>query len=86
MKENLHFKQSRLDCINNQKQKRTHKISLYWDRCVSVGVDVSIGVDVALTTDDEVYVLCIIKICSYFSFVFSVVPKKVELLKILKVV
>ena len=37
-KENLHFKQSRLNYINNQKRKqqgRTHKInnSLYWGRC-----------------------------------------------------
>ena len=36
--------------------------------------------------DDEVYVLSIIKIYSYFSFIFSVVPKKVELLKISKVI
>ena len=86
MKENLPFKQSQLNCINSQKQKRTLKISLYWDRCVSVGVDVSIGVDVAVTTNDEVYVLSVIKIYSYFSFAFSVVPKKVELLKMLKVV
>ena len=80
MKENLPFKQSQLNCINSQKQKRTLKISLYWDRCVSVGVDV------AVTTNDEVYVLSVIKIYSYFSFAFSVVPKKVELLKMLKVV
>ena len=37
MKENLHFEQSRLSYINNQKQelKRTHKIgnSLYLGRC-----------------------------------------------------
>ena len=37
MKENLYFKQSRLNYINNQNQKKkiTHKISnsLYWGRC-----------------------------------------------------
>ena len=36
--------------------------------------------------DDEVYVLSIIKIYGYFSFVFSAVQKKVKLLKISKVI
>ena len=36
-------------------------------------------------TDDEIYVLSTIKIYSHFSFVFSVVSKKVKLPKILKV-
>ena len=36
-------------------------------------------------TDDEVYVSSTIKMYSYFSFVFSNVPKKVQLLKISKV-
>ena len=36
-------------------------------------------------TDDEIYVLRTTKICSYFSFVFSTVLEKVELLKISKV-
>ena len=44
---------------------------------------VSIWVDVS-KLDDEVYVLSIIKIYNYFLFAFSVVPKKVELLKISK--
>ena len=48
-------------------------------------VIVSTGVDVVAKIDDEVYVLSIIKIYCYFSFAFSVVPKKVELLKISKV-
>ena len=48
-------------------------------------VIVSIGLDVVTKIDDEVYVLSIIKICSSFLFVYSVVPKKVELLKIPKV-
>ena len=42
-----------------------------------------IGVDVLAKIVDEFYIL--IKIYSYFSFVFSVVSKKVELLKISKV-
>ena len=76
MKENLNFKQSRLNYINNQKQKQQKKEHL---RLVSVEVDIVVKID------DETYVLSIIKIYSYFSFLFSVVPKKVELLKILKV-
>ena len=36
-------------------------------------------------TDDEVYVLSIMKMYSYFSLVFSAVPKKVQLLELLKV-
>ena len=46
----------------------------------------STGVDVIAKTDNQIYVLSIIKICSYFSFVFSVVLKRVELLKRLKVI
>ena len=72
MKENLHFKQLQLNYINNQKQKQ-HK------KHVRLA---SIGVDVVAKIDDEVYVLSIIRIYSYFSFVFFVMPKKVELLKI----
>ena len=48
-------------------------------------VMLSIEVDVIAKIADEIYVLRIIKIYSYFSFVFSAVPKKVELLKISKV-
>ena len=72
MKENLHFKQLQLNYINKQKQKQKEHIRL---------VIVCIGVDVIATIDDEVYVLSIIKIYSCFSFVFSIAPKKVELLK-----
>ena len=43
------------------------------------------GVDVIAKTDDEVYVLIIIKIYSYFSFVFSIRLKKMEFLEISKV-
>ena len=45
----------------------------------------SIRVGVVAKTDDEVYVSSTIKLYSYFSFVFSTVPKKVQLLKISKV-
>ena len=61
-------------------------MSLYWGRSaqlVSIGVDVFIGVDVVAKTDDEACAL--IQIYSYFSFVFSVVSKSVELLKTLEV-
>ena len=71
----------------NKNKKDPHKISLYWDTCVSIAVDmpllvsivanVSIGVDVVVKTDDEVYVFTY-----YFYSYFSTVPKKVELLKI----
>ena len=54
MKENLHFKQSRLNCINNQKQKQIKEQMR--------SVIASIGVHVVAKTDDEIYVLSIIKI------------------------
>ena len=44
------------------------------------------GVDAFTKIDDEIYVLGVIKIYSHFLFVVSVVLKKVELLKILKVI
>lgn len=44
------------------------------------------GVDAVTKIDDEIYVLGVIKIYSHFLFVVSVVLKKVELLKILKVI
>ena len=37
-------------------------------------------------TDNEIYVLSTTNIYRYFSFVFSTVPKKIELLKISNVV
>ena len=45
----------------------------------------SIKVGVVAKTDDQVCVSKTIKMYSYFSFVFSIVPKKVKLLKISKV-
>ena len=75
MKENLHFKQSQLNYISNWKKKNEPiKLEIAF-----------LGVYVVTKTDDEVYVLSIININSYFSFVFSIVPKKVELFKISKV-
>ena len=45
----------------------------------------SIRVSVVAKTDDEIYVLSTMKIYSYFLFVFCIVLKRVELLKISKV-
>ena len=74
MKENLYSKQLELNQIKQPKlkTKKGHKIM------------VSIGLDGVSKTRDESYVLSTIKVYSKFSFVFSVVPKKVELLKISK--
>ena len=74
IKENLCFKQLRLNYINNQKKPKEHlrlRIS-------------SIRVGAVAKTDDEIYVLSTIKIYSYFSFVFYTVSKKVELLKLMQ--
>ena len=38
--------------------------------------------DLVAKTEDEIYVLNTIKTCSYLSFVFFIISKKVELLKI----
>ena len=57
MKENLHFQQSRLNYTNNQKQKQKKDT-----------VIVSIGVDVVARTNEEIYVLSIIKIYSFHFF------------------
>ena len=73
LKENLRFKQLRLNYINSQK-KQTEKERL---RLVISSI--------IAKTDDEVYVSSTIKMYSYFSFVFSTVLKKVQLLKISKV-
>ena len=44
MKENLHFKQSRLNYINNQKKTKKEHVRLV----------ISIGVNVVARTDDEI--------------------------------
>ena len=70
MKESLHFKQL---CLNYIKcQGKALKISnrLYWDR---------FGTQKSMMRFK--YVLSIIQIYNYFSFVFSIVSKKVMLLK-----
>ena len=61
MKENLHFKQLRLNYINNQKwnNKKKEHIRL---------VIAFIGVDVIAKTDDGIYILSIIKIYSFHLF------------------
>ena len=45
----------------------------------------SFRVAVVAKTDDQIYVFSTAKIYTYFSFVFTTMPKKVELLKILTV-
>ena len=62
--------------IELQKQTKKENIML---------VISSIRISVVAKTDDEIYVLSIMKIYSYFLFVFCIVLKRVELLKIAKV-
>ena len=77
MKQNLHFKQLRLNYIKNKKKTEKEHLRLVLS---------PIRVGVVVKTDNEIYVLNTVKIYSYFSFVFSTVPKKFELLKISKVI
>ena len=44
-----------------------------------------VGVEMVVKTDDEIHVLSIMKDYDYFSFILSALPKKVELLKMSKV-
>ena len=79
IKGNYAFQATAIELYKQPKEtnrKRTLKISL---------VISSIRVGVVGKTDDEVYVSSIIKIYSYFLFVFTTVPKRVQLLKISKV-
>ena len=79
IKGNYAFQATAIELYKQPKEtnrKRTPKISL---------VISSISVGVVGKTDDEVYVSSIIKIYSYFLFVFTTVPKRVQLLKISKV-
>ena len=75
--EYLRFKQLRLNYINSQK-KQTEK-----ERLRLIISFIRVG-EVA-KTDDEFYISSTIKVYSYFLFVFSTVPKRVQLLKISKV-
>ena len=74
MKENLLFKQSQLSFLNKQNSKEQLRLVI---SSIRVGV-------VAKVDDDVLHVLSTIKTYSYFSFVFSFVPKKVDLLEIAK--
>ena len=75
MKENLQFQTIAFELYKQPKVKTTKKEHIRL-------VIVFIGVNVVAKIVDEFYIL--IKMYSYFSFVFSVVSKKVELLKISK--
>ena len=75
--EYLRFKQLRLNYINSQK-KQTEK------ECLRLIISF-IRVGEVAKTDDEFYISSTIKMYSYFLFVFSTVPKRVQLLKISKV-
>ena len=75
MTENLRFKQLQLSYIKNQKNKKEH-LRL---------VISSVRIGVVAKNYDELYVLSTMKMYSYLLFVFSTGPKKVELLKISKV-
>ena len=75
--EYLRFKQLRLNYINSQK-KQTEK-----ERLRLIISFIRVG-EVA-KTDDEFYISSTIKVYSYFLFAFSTVPKRVQLLKISKV-
>ena len=61
MKENLHFKQLRLNYINNQKRNNNKK------EHIRLVIDFT-GVDVIAKTDDGIYILSIIKIYSFHLF------------------
>ena len=74
LRENLSFKQLRLNYINSLKKQIFSRLVIS-----------SVRADVVAKTDDEVYDSCTIKMYSYFLFVFSTVPKKVQLWKISKV-
>ena len=66
--------------LNKEAKTKTNKQTKHTHIRLAI---ISIWVDVS-KLDDEVYVLSIIKIYNYFLLAFSVVPKKVELLKISK--
>ena len=59
MKENLHFKHSRLNYINSQKQRKKEHIRLEI---------ISIGVDVVAKTDDEVNSQVLSKVIVFIYF------------------
>ena len=77
LKENLRFKQLRLNYINSRKKQR--------EKVRQRLVRSSLGVGLLAETDDEIYVSSTIKIYSYFLLALSTVPKRVQLLKPSKV-
>ena len=64
-KENLRLKQLRLNFINNQPNKKKQKTKK--KKHIRLTTD-SIEVGVAATTEDEVYVISSIKICTFRLF------------------
>ena len=85
LKKNLRFKQLRLNYINSQKTTTTTTTTKQTEKERLRLVISSIRVGVVAKTDDEIYVLNTMKMYSYFSFGFSAVPKKIQFLKISKV-
>ena len=67
--------------IELYKQPRTKTTKKEHRRLVTVFT----GVNVGAKSDDEMYILSIMKIYSYFSFVLSFVPLKIELRETSKV-
>ena len=65
----MRFKQLWLNYINSQKKQTEKERVRLVISCIRVGV--------VAKTDDKVYVSTTIKMYSYFSFVFSTLPKKV---------
>ena len=84
LKKNLRFKQLRLNYINSQKTTTTTTTKQTEKERLRLVIS-SIRVGVVAKTDDEIYVLNTMKMYSYFSFGFSAVPKKIQFLKISKV-
>ena len=85
LKKNLRFKQLRLNYINSQKTTTTTTTTKQTEKERLRLVISSIRVGVVAKTNDEIYVLNTMKMYSYFSFGFSAVPKKIQFLKISKV-
>ena len=83
LKKNLRFKQLRLNYINSRKTTTTTTKQTEKERLRLVISSIRVGV--VAKTDDEIYVLNTMKMYSYFSFGFSAVPKKIQFLKISKV-
>ena len=66
MKENLRFKQSRLNYITKKNPKKHMRLVID-----------STGVHVVVKIVDEIYVLSTFEIYSYFSFAFSIIIQNI---------